>query len=295
MFQQRSYARHAQGFAPDLIDPARQKIAASWFDPSSIDFWRHSRAYEIADFLGGIQGERWLTIGDGRFGLDSVRLMARGVADVLATDIDEHLLKAAREKGILKDYRVENAERLSFEDGSFDYVFCKEALHHFPRPAVALYEMVRVSRKGVVLIEPNDRAGSPRRLLGVLLRRLGGRPKRHMDVNSYEEDGNYIFSISPREIEKVALAIDMPQVAFKGLNDYYEPGVEFEPMTSACARKVLRKVRYRDFQCRLGLESHQLLMAVILHQAVPQASRLKMEASGWKFVDLPRNPFIKAE
>jgi SAM-dependent methyltransferase len=293
MFHERSYARHAQGFANDLIDPKRQKIAASWFDHSTIDYWRHSRAYEIADYLGGQPGEKWLTIGDGRFGLDSVRLTARGVANVLPTDIDETLLKAAKEKGVLKDYSVENAEQLSFQNGSFDYVFCKEALHHFPRPAIALYEMLRVSRKGVVLIEPKDRIGSPRRLLGVLARRLLGRARRHMDTNFYEEDGNYIFSISPRDMEKVALAINMPQLAFKGLNDYYEPGLEFEPMASDRARKVLRRVKYLDFQCWLGFESHQILMAALFYEPVTKDVRKKMESAGWDFIDLPRNPYLK--
>ncbi|HVZ28456.1 MAG TPA: class I SAM-dependent methyltransferase [Rhizomicrobium sp.] len=295
MFHERSYARQANGFARDLVDPDRQKIAASWFDSSTVDYWRHARSYEIADYLGGRKGEKWLTVGDGRFGLDAVRLMGRGVADVLATDLDESLLKSAKEKGVLKHYRVENAEKLSFDDRSFDYAFCKEALHHFPRPAIALYEMLRVSRKGVILIEPSDRIGSWRRKLGVGARRLLGRPRRHMDVGFYEEDGNYIFSISRREIEKVALAINMPQVAFKGLNDYYEPGLEFEPMTSARARKVLRIVKCRDLQCRFGFESHQLLMAILLYEAVPKVAREKMESMGWHFVDLPRNPHIRDE
>ncbi|MCX7986598.1 MAG: class I SAM-dependent methyltransferase, partial [Bacteroidales bacterium] len=53
-------------------------------------------------------------------------------------------------------YRKENAEQLSVPDNSYDYVSCREALHHFPRPYLALYEMLRVSKKGIIIIEPID-------------------------------------------------------------------------------------------------------------------------------------------
>ena len=56
----------------------------------------------------------------------------------------------------IKNYKIENAENLSFEDKTIDFILCKESYHHFPRPMVALYEMLRVARNGVLLIEPND-------------------------------------------------------------------------------------------------------------------------------------------
>ncbi len=41
-----------------------------------------------------------------------------------------------------------NAQALPFADGSFDLVFCRTAVHHFPRPEQALAEMARVCRPG---------------------------------------------------------------------------------------------------------------------------------------------------
>src|SRR6185437_10876246 len=152
------------------------------------------------------------------------------------TDISEDLLKAAQEQGLITRYRVENAERLTFPDHAFDFVFCKESFHHFPRPMLALYEMLRVSTKGVILIEPNDRSRSVLRRAKAALNAVLGR-RAHMDALSYEEDGNYIFSISRREIEKVALGLNMPQVAFKGFNDFYCPGVEFAAIDSPPGKK----------------------------------------------------------
>lgn len=112
MFHEISYARHAQTFASYLIDPERLRISANWCDVTTADAWLQERTYEIAHHLGGKPGETWVTIGDGRFGLDSLRLMAHGAFDAFATDIDETLLKVAKTRGDLIDYRVENAEGL---------------------------------------------------------------------------------------------------------------------------------------------------------------------------------------
>jgi SAM-dependent methyltransferase len=294
MFHEESYERHKQGFLNDLIDPDRKRIAASWFDTETANWWRDSRGYEIADYLGGVPGERWLTIGDGRFGLDSIRLKNRGVDYAFPTNIENALLQAAKESGKISEYGIENAEHLSFEDKSFDYAYCKEAYHHFPRPMIALYEMIRVSRKGVILIEPNDRKWSPARRLVVLLNWMLGR-RKHMDTNNYEDGGNYAFPISKREIEKVALGINLPQVAFKGFNDAYVAGIEFEPADvrkSSMYRKMRRIISFRDFLCRIGLDHPIILMACIFHEPVTKEQRKRMTDNGWSIVDLPRNPYI---
>ncbi len=192
---------------------------------------------------------------------------------------------------------MKNAEKLSFANGSFDYGFCKEAYHHFPRPMIALYEMLRVARKGGILVEPNDRIDTPVVRLKNLIKRLLGRSVKHTDTGAYESDGNYVFSISERDIEKVALGIDMPQVAFKGLNDQYEPGQEFEVADvakSAMYRKMRRAIAFRDFLCWLGLDKPVLLMACLFYTPLTSVQRELMQKNGWKIVDLPRNPYLTA-
>lgn len=47
------------------------------------------------------------------------------------------------------------ADRLPFEDRSFDAVSCWELLHHLEDPVGALREMWRVARKRVLVFEPN--------------------------------------------------------------------------------------------------------------------------------------------
>ncbi len=48
-----------------------------------------------------------------------------------------------------------HVERLPFEDNRFDCVFAWEILHHIERPLSAVQEFVRVSRRYVILFEPN--------------------------------------------------------------------------------------------------------------------------------------------
>ena len=129
----------------------------SWKNKKTVDFWRHERMYScLSPILSSYPSSSWLTVGDGRYGTDANYILSKGEKDVLATDISDTYLKIAYEEGFINKYKVENAEQLSFSNDSFDFVLCKESYHHFPRPMVALYEMIRVARKGVILIEPQD-------------------------------------------------------------------------------------------------------------------------------------------
>lgn len=156
-FKNISYYEHEKLFENDLIDENRKKIAASWFDKTTADYWRHARAYAYLEAFD--KESSWLTVGDGRYGLDSVRIKDRGFKRVMPSDICEALLMEGKKKGIIDEYAVQNAEQMDYKEGEFDYVFCKEAFHHFSRPYIALYEMLRVADKGIILIEPNDRRG----------------------------------------------------------------------------------------------------------------------------------------
>jgi hypothetical protein len=91
-------------------------------------------------------------------------------------------------------------ENLPFEDNSIDLVLAKETFHHWPRPMLGFYEMLRVASKCVILIEPLDHG-----------------------LDGYEEVGNYKYQPSIREIMKSAWALYLPAVAHKGFNDPYGP------------------------------------------------------------------------
>src|SRR5690606_26114528 len=83
----------------------------------------------------------WITIGDGNFGSDA-HFLERNGAEALATSISDAPLRVARDMGFVRNIRAENAEFISSAGDAFDFALCKEAYHHFPRPAIAFYEML---------------------------------------------------------------------------------------------------------------------------------------------------------
>ena len=71
--------------------------------------------------------------------------------ECVATDGSVHMLR--RHPG--PDLALADAQALPFRDASFDLAFCWELLHHVDQPWRVLAEMRRVSRRWVLVLEPN--------------------------------------------------------------------------------------------------------------------------------------------
>lgn len=297
-FHTLSYKIHAANFDDYSIGGKKEAHGKTWRETDSVGAWRFDRMYRLLDpLLESEPDAKWLTVGDGRYGRDAKYIQDKGI-DVLATDITDKLLKEAKEMGYIKKYCQENAESLSFNDSEFDFVLCKEAYHHFPRPMIALYEMLRVASKGVVLIEPTDSYISYgfsyqcfRHLINLGKALFGIKVQKH----AFEEGtGNYVYCISRREIEKVALGMNYRIVAFRGINDFYEKGVEYEKV--AAKGKVYRKVKFRinllNILSKMKLYEPVLTVAIILKNEPSQRLADELSNEGYDVVRLPINPYI---
>jgi SAM-dependent methyltransferase len=306
---------HRDQWERDAADQGRKAVHESWFRTDTTDHWRHARMYEGARAFLHRPDLSWLTVGDGRFGLDSIRLRNFGFTNVLPTDIGDALLREAKADGHIDDYAVENAERLSFGDDSFDLVLCKESYHHFPRAPLALFEMLRVARVGVVLIEPRDYvvdhgtarltgpagllrglAGWARNRAGVLSDKVKVRERYLLgDPPDYEESGNYKYMISSRELEKVALGSNLPALALKGLNDCYIRGGETEEASarSPVFKQMQIEVSKADRRTEAGLGSTSMLLAILFKSEPDTAARNFLNENDWLLLDLPRNPHVR--
>lgn len=293
------YDRSQQEWDQVLSDPARQRVGESWLRDDTLDHWRHARLRApLKAFVDANPAASWLTIGDGRYGTDAHHLLSLGAKTVHCTDISDTLLKIGAEKGFITAYSAENAEALSFPDKAFDYVYCKESFHHFPRPWIALAEMFRVARQAVILTEPRDRAidrafFSP--LYDFLKLLLGKDRSQH----AFEPVGNYIYALSEREIEKFLLGLHHTSVAFLGMNDAYVPGVEFAALNSEAPadrklrREIQGRIRRLDALARLGVIRTTMLTAALFQQPPNASLSAAMAAEGWKLKTLPRNPYLK--
>src|SRR3989338_1010354 len=72
--------------------------------------------------------------------------------DLLVTDINRETLLL----NPVKKKMIADANKLPFKDDSFDVVMCFDVLHHVDNPEKVVKELNRVSRKYVILVEPNS-------------------------------------------------------------------------------------------------------------------------------------------
>jgi len=261
-------------------------------------YWIHSVTLHLMDpFLN--KKNTWLTIGD--YNGFEAQYFKEHKQDVVASDIAETFLKEAKEEGLIETYRRENVEKINLEEGSFDYVSCREAFHHFPRAYLGLYEMIRVSKKAAMIVEPVD--PMIQMPLMIWLKNLCDRidpfliNKIWKNRFSWETVGNYVFKISEREIEKMAMGIGLPCIAFIKCNIIHSNLVEKEafqvPMNKALQKKAKSKTRFRDFLSWLGLIPHNTLCAVLFKEMPDEQLQKDMRAKGYTILPLPPNPYLK--
>ena len=137
-------------------------------------------------------------------------------AKYFATDISQNAVQTTVNSFTDVKGQAEDLESLSFKDNTFDYSFVAAALHHLPRPLVGLYELYRVAKKGVIVIEPSDS----------LLTRLATRLRLATEI---EESGNYVYRIHPWDIKRItrSLFCDFDYVRFFATHRIAKNNLEF--------------------------------------------------------------------
>lgn len=138
---------------------------------------------------------------------DAEAFRGAGFEDVTISNIDG---SAGPEAFAPYRWSYQDAERLDFEDGSFDVAVVSAGLHHCASPHAALLELYRVSRRGLLAIESRDS------LLMRLASHLGIADDYELTAvvaNGYAAGGvrnsavpNYVYRWTEREIEKTIAA-----------------------------------------------------------------------------------------
>jgi SAM-dependent methyltransferase len=158
-------------------------------------------------------------------------------------------------------------EHLALADETYDLVLAHEVLHHCHSPHKALLEMLRVSRRHVVLMEPNDSL-----LMRAFLRMRFSFPYELPAVvaNNYQKGGvqnssipNYIYRWDRRSIYQTAAA-SMPHLDFAlHVRQYWDFNVDARELSRR------RETRIGSFLRILGpglfLRGLHLFQAVMNH------------------------------
>ena len=193
---------------------------AGAFDEKVVDTRRHhvllNEGYTLISHL---EPTRLLTIGDG-LARDAGFFKKKFPSTYcIASDLTCQSLQEAVLNQNIDEACDIDVESIPYPDNSIDIVIAKEAFHHWPRPMLGLYEMLRVATQAVLLIEPND-------VFTLSNANTIVSPEHFCD--HYEKVGNYKYNISPREIIKAAWALYYPACAAKGFNDPYKTPFDFD-------------------------------------------------------------------
>lgn len=82
--------------------------------------------------------------------------LAKAGLETRAADITPEMVEQgraiAKERGLAIEFDQADVEALPYEDSSFDLVVTRFAAHHFPNPAQAISELMRVARPGGTLL-----------------------------------------------------------------------------------------------------------------------------------------------
>lgn len=266
--------------------PPRQSVGHP-----TIETWREERVMCYIKPLVTAKYS-WLTVGDGNYGSEANWILRNG-GKAHATDYSTALLEVAARNEMIGQFSKQNAEDLTFDDYSFDFVLIKEALHHFPRPWLALYEALRVCRKGVVLLEPNGQEPS---LFSTFLRVLRRRP--YSQYYGFEKVGNFKYAPNPRELEKMMLGIHLRYTASVFYNDFYlgaeannAPIMGGSSQQRKLRKEVLSEIRKRDLLARLHLVPYGKIGYVLFKDYDGDVME-KLRVVGWTINELPKNPYL---
>ena len=97
-------------------------------------------------------------------GTEGTFLANAGFREVTISDFSESGLRLVTSLDTRLKTQLLDAENMALPDRSYDLVVVQDGLHHLPRPPVGLTEMLRVSARAVIVIEPY--AGIVGNLLG---------------------------------------------------------------------------------------------------------------------------------
>lgn len=284
-FEEKSYRRHEQ-HASDATVELPSVIKA----PHTVDAWRHRRMTDFLDpfFSTGV-ASTWLTLGDARYGSDAYMLLAKG-AKATASNISDSRLEISASLGHIGAYSQQNAEHIEYEDETFDYVLCKEAYHHFPRPPIAFYEMLRVARRGAILIEPYE---GRTRILD-WFKEVVKRTIRKEHNSQYEREGNYVYRTNVHEVTRAMTALDLPTIAYRCFNDFYVGRFSGSGLGAWSLGLLTTRlgIFIQGALSRLGLMNPGLICLVAFKEEPSGQLRDELKRSRFRILDLPRNPYV---
>ncbi|MEO6852262.1 MAG: methyltransferase domain-containing protein [Mucilaginibacter sp.] len=97
-----------------------------------------------------------ILISCGGVGGEGIFFKKNGFKSVTVSDISDNSLKICNLFDPEMPTIMLNGESLDVPDNAYDLVVVQDGLHHLPRPVSGFTEMLRVAKKGIIVVEPYD-------------------------------------------------------------------------------------------------------------------------------------------
>lgn len=270
------------GYSQDDDSPAAASNRLFLDDKTVAWLYVAQQMEKVLPLTKNFPNSSWLTLGDGRHAFEARYLQNNGVC-AFPTNLDPTLLEEAKEMGLIAEYGVENMEKLSFGDQAFDFVCCKDSLHHSMQPYKALYEMLRVAKEGIFLIEPWDDGYANSAICQT----------RNAGCHYFEEGpGNYAYSFSERELEKLGVSHGWSLLAARGICCPHDYPVDLKSALPADCAKQRRIVEDREELARQNKMGFTNICAILLRNPPSAKLREDLFGAGYSLVNLARNPHL---
>jgi ubiquinone/menaquinone biosynthesis C-methylase UbiE len=184
--------------ATDFKERSRVAFDRQAADYDTKQYGQHARWLQpvVLEEILRLEPRSLLDVGCGTGALLDAFLRATGSGEVdgggagaatvapFGIDLSPQMLTVARRRlGERAQLQVADAEALPLADDTVDVTVCVDSFHHYPRPAVALAELYRVTRTGGTVIVADWHVGTPaRQLMNAIIPHVPGG-----DVRIYSE------------------------------------------------------------------------------------------------------------
>jgi ubiquinone/menaquinone biosynthesis C-methylase UbiE len=130
---------------------------ARWYDKNT----RENRIGEIQEYAKEVKRHLMdnsnileVAPGPGYFSIELAKMGNYNISGIdISADFVEICKTNANRENVSVNFFQGNVSKMSFEDNTFDFIFCSAAFKNFKEPIVALHEMYRVLKSnGIILI-----------------------------------------------------------------------------------------------------------------------------------------------
>jgi SAM-dependent methyltransferase len=179
----------------------------------------------LADFAGVAKGLRVLDVGCGPGALTDELVRRVGQHAVTAVDPSGSFLAAVQERHSDVDVRQSTAERLPFDDDTFDSTLAQLVVHFMEEPIVGLREMARVtvdSGTVVACVWDHDSGGGPLTIFWEAVHGLDAAAHDESQLAGARQGhlGELFREAGLQRVEETLLTVSVEHPSF---DDWWEP------------------------------------------------------------------------